>query len=437
MEVHTNRFQAGFLRPCIFALVACLTFCSDRAHALDLSEQLSLSGYGNFHGMDHSGLPRFTNSPDGNDLFYQMREFSLFFDFDVAEGVIASLELEAGKNGTHFSSNYAYVQFDIPTFVDCWDEEQHGSLNVSVGRILVPFLSYNENKLNFKQTLMSPPFTAQNFAPVVPLPADFFGLDWSDTGVSGNYTKYVESIDSFFSLKFATIEGLSSDSNVLDANFRTLTSGPTVRIRDGLRQNEQDQLRDGNRNKATVLQASFALSDLPINAGFSWYRGSWNPAGDKDLNMYGLHFNWLAHNWTLKAEYGWGDVEQDAGSDPVTDAGLTGPGFNASTGNYGTQSWYVEGSYIVLRWGEGSDRYLRMIYRYDMVDTNDALTGFNPFDRNRHTIGTEIQIIPGARLRYEWQYHTLQDFSLAPAPFLAAGGEEHVKMHMASVIFYF
>ena len=434
----TSSTMVNGLSSLIMSVAMCLLAMPRDAAAIDLTEQLNLSGYGNFHAMDHSGLPQFTGQANGNDLFYQMREFALFFDFDVADGVIASMEMEAGRNASRFTPNYAYVQFDVPTFFDCWEEEKHGSLNVRVGRMLVPFLSYNENKPNFKQNLMSPPFTAQNFAPVVPLPADFFGLGWADSGVIADYTKEIEPLKGFFNFKFGAIDGLSSDSNVFDSNFNTLISGPTVRVRDGLRQNEQDILRDQNDDVATILKTTFSLADLPIDIGFSWYRGAWNPAGDKSLDLYGVHANWLARNWTLKAELGWGDVDQDALINPVANAGLGGPAaINNSTDDYGMMSWYVEGSYVVLRWGEDSERYMRMIYRYDAVDTNQDLAAFNPFDRNRHTIGTELQIVPGARLRYEWQYHTLNDFGIAPAPFVAAGGEEHVKMHMASVIFYF
>ena len=196
-------------------------------------------------------------------------------------------------------------------------------------------------------------------------------------------------------------------------------------------------LQDQNRNAATVIKTTFALSELPIDVGFSWYRGAWNPSGNKSLDLYGVHFNWLAHNWTLKSEVGWGDVDQDAGINPVAAAGLAGPAaINTSTDDYKLWSWYVEGTYTLLRWGENSDRYLRAVFRYDAVDTNNEAV-FNPFDRDRYTIGSELQFVPGARIRYEWQYHTFKDFAAAPGPFLAAGGEEHVQMHMASVIFYF
>jgi len=48
-----------------------------------------ISGYGNMHFMDHSGLPRFTDS-DPNDSFLGLREFSLFMDFPINDTLIAS-----------------------------------------------------------------------------------------------------------------------------------------------------------------------------------------------------------------------------------------------------------------------------------------------------------------------------------------------------------
>jgi len=130
------------------------------------------------------------------------------------------------------------------------------------------------------------------------------------------------------------------------------------------------------------------------------------------------------------------DVEQTPGINPVV--GVTGPNptSNQTTGDYKMNALYVEGSVIPLRYGPNGDRYLRVIYRYDDVDTNDKAS-FTPFDRSRHTYGAEWQFAKNTRLRYEYQDHTLDDFDRAPAPFIAAGGERNVTMHMASIIFWF
>ena len=331
--------QRFFVVFAAFLALVCTT--NRKVRAIDIQEQLNISGYGNWHAMDHSGVQKLVGRDNINDLFYQLREFSLFFDFDVTEGVIASLELEAGRNGSRVTPNYGYVEFDVPTFYECWDEEKYGTFNVRVGRILVPFLWYNENKPNYRQILMSPPFTAQNFAPVIPLPDDFFGLGWTDSGVMADWTKEVKELDGFFNLKIAVIDGLGSDSNVLDSNFVQLEGGPQpfVRPRDGLRENEQDIIRDRNDNVSTVLKATFARTDVPVDVGFSWYRGKWNPNGDKNLQMWGLHANWLARNWTLKGEFAWAYVEQDAGilldplsNPPPVPAPPNPAGLNTSTG---------------------------------------------------------------------------------------------------------
>ena len=97
-------------------------------------------------------------------------------------------------------------------------------------------------------------------------------------------------------------------------------------------------------------------------------------------------------------------------------------------------SWYVEGSRVA--WRGSDDRYVRLVARYDDVDTNDEI-GFTPFDRARVTIGAEWELAFGCRLRYEWQRSTIDDFARAPGPYRNAGGKEHIQMHMASVIFAF
>ncbi len=148
--------------------------------------------------------------------------------------------------------------------------------------------------------------------------------------------------------------------------------------------------------------------------------------------MWGAHARWLARNWTLKGEWVLADVEQDAGINPIGAPAI----INDSTGDYNMVAWYVEGSVIPVRWGPREDRFLRLVFRYDDVVTNDKIS-FTPFDKKRITPGVELQFAHNTRLRYEWQYHTLEDFEKAPTPFKAAGGEEHITMHMWSVIFWF
>ena len=151
--------------------------------------------------------------------------------------------------------------------------------------------------------------------------------------------------------------------------------------------------------------------------------------------MLGAHLNVLQPNWTLKSEYVIAQVEQTAGSNPVADAGLMGPApLNTSTGDYDMHAWYVEASVFPVR-GTNA-RYLRLVGRYDDVDTNDQI-GFTPFDRSRVTVGTEIQFASNTRFRFEYQRSVIDDFQNAPPPYIGAGGEESIKMAMASVIFSF
>ncbi len=389
--------------------------------------ELRISGYGNVHYMDHDGVPSFVGQPDLDNGFFQLREFTLYFDIALSDWIVASMELEAGDNGTRYTANYAYV-----------DIQPISNLSFRVGKILVPFLSYNENKANFRQHLMSQPFTAWNLAPVNGIAIDFGGFGWSDAGAMLDWSDELGGWG-LFDLKFAVINGLGSNSEVLDDNTVQLDAGmmtPVVRPRDGLIQNETiNRLRDNNDDKATVVKATLGATGFPVEVGFSWYRGKWNPAGTKGLRMLGGHVNVLQRNWTLKSEFVTAHVEQDAGIDPVADAGLIGPaGINTSTGDYNMRAWYVEGSVIPVRWD--ADRFLRLVGRYDNVDTNDEI-GFTPFHRWRTTLGVEWQFTANVRLRYEWQRAVLEDFANAPPPYGNAGGEEIIQMHMASVIFFF
>ncbi len=424
-----------YLRPIIAPLILSIVFLgAGTVGAQGLGEKIHLSGYGNFHSMDHSGLPRLVGRDNPNDAFFQMREFSLFFDFDLTEGIIASLELQAVSNATKFIPAYAYVDIDIPTFVPFWKEDLLGGLGVRIGRLLVPFLSYNENKASFKQNLMSPPFTAQHLVPVLPNPPDFNQIGWTDTGLTVNWFRDVGNLG-LLDLKISLIGGLGSDSDVLDDNSVRLAAGastPRIRPRDGLRANGEFAVRNNNHGLATVVKLNFVPSAFPIDLGASWYRGTWDPASTQTLHMYGVHANWLARNWTLKGEWAQADVEQTAGTN------VTGgsPAINTSTGDYSLYAWYVEGSYIPFRWGPSDNRYLRLVVRYDDVETNNKVD-FSPFSKYRITPGMELQFSSFTRFRYEFQYQTLKDFRNAPAAFKAAGGKRHITMHMLSMIFWF
>ena len=134
--------------------------------------RINLSGSFNFHYMNHDGVPVFADK-DINDPLFQIREASVFADIVVTENILFSTELEMSydfsnrqtSNRDHrFKArlNDFYVDFDVGSMMDF----ESGSLNVRFGRILVPFVQYNENKPNFKQSLMSQPFTSWQIAPV-------------------------------------------------------------------------------------------------------------------------------------------------------------------------------------------------------------------------------------------------------------------------------
>ncbi len=401
------------------------------ASSANAQERLQVRGYGNTHFMDHSGAPDLVDDPTSmvpnvlDDGFFQMREFSLFFDFFITDEIIASTEIEAADNGNEYTANYAYVDIQASEHV-----------NVRAGKILVPFLSYNENKPNFKQNLMSQPFTAFGVAPVIGTPFVNHGFGWSDAGAVVNLCCLGADIG-FLDLKLAVINGLGSDSQVLDDNVVYLDDGTgtpkPVRPRDGLIQNEETtELKDNNNNKAIVGKLTFKAATIPLDMGISWYQGKWDRASTQDLKMAGAHLNWLGETWTLKGEYVKAHVEQSAGFDPVGFAGTAG--LNTTTGSYDMQAWYVEGSVVTVRY-EG-EKYLRLILRYDDLDTNDK-AGFNPWDRSRITAGTEWQFASNTRVRYEWQRHQIDDFEKAPGPYKNSGGEETIKMHMVSLIFSF
>lgn len=419
---------------------------------------INLSGYINAHYMKHDGLPRFRGK-DLNDPIIQIREASIFADVLLGDYVVFSTELEmsydfsdedtTGRDESFKASlNYYYFDFDVAAMLE-WEADEQGGLNIRFGRILVPFLQTNENKPNFKQSLMSQPFTAWQFAPVNNVASSFDQFGWTDMGLMINWFREMDS--GTISVKASAINGLGVDGEVLDTTQVQLDSPmmmngmpmmmmgnlvyPTVRIRDGLfnARSEWDDMDDVNGSLAYTLKVSYSPFSIPLNVGVSWYRGAWNSDATKGLKMWGLHASYSGARWGIKAEHGGASVEQNAGTNTI----MMGPApINTSTGDYNMSASFVETSVDVMQYGPGDARYVKLIHRYDTVNTNDEAM-FTPFDRTRHTFGVEWEFTHNIRLRFEHQRHTLENFDASPMPFRNAGGEENVTMNMLSIIAYF
>lgn len=418
--------------------------------ANSIDDRLHLSGYLNFHVMQHDGAPVLVGKNINNPLI-QLREASLFVDFEVSEAVLLSTEFEfsydfsdkmdSGQvDAANLTTNYAYLDIDLGSRIKGFDDSEQ-TMNIRIGKILVPFLSYNEHKPNFEQELMSPPFTAMNVVPSITNPLTFGGYGWTDWGVTLNWN-VVAPTGGIFDIKATAITGIGASGDVLDGNTVVLNAGPagmpgarpTVRPRDGLAQNKDDALSDNNSDVATSLKLSYRLADLPVDYGFSLYRGAWDDEGLHELVMYGFHLNYIHSNWSLKSEWVRGGVQQDAGINPVV---APGPAMlNTSTGNYHMSSWYVLGAWIPLRYGQNDRKFVRVIGRYDELQTNDEVF-FTPFDRTRWTAGFEWEFYENTRLRYEIQSSRLRDFNVAPAAYVASGGKKIVRMNMVSLIMSF
>ncbi len=415
--------RAGLVSAVALALVVML---GARARGAEIS----WGGYGNMHWMDMEGMPLFLDAvggsaePDLNSPFIQLREFSIFLEAPLSERLVASAEIEAGDNGGRFTLNYGYVEIMAAEWLE-W----------KAGKILVPFLAYNERKANQYQSLMSQPFTAWQLAPVSGRAMDTHGLGWSDIGFQVDMKSRRDA--GVLDFKLAVINGLGSDDpNALDANYAYFEDGMPgeVRPRDGLAQNEfADRHTDNNGTSAAVAKLTYLNTGSLVRAefGLSFYYGNWDPNDLHSLTMYGAHFRLEGRKWELAGEAGLARVEQEA--DLFADGDTLSLMPNRTTGNYGMNAWYVEAAARVAEYGE--DHWVKLIARYDEVDTNDQV-GFTPFDRSRFTAGLEWQFDQNARLRYEFQQSTIHDYMIAMGT-VRDSVPENPSMHMLSVIFWF
>jgi hypothetical protein len=403
--------------------------------------------------MNHSGMPNLVTDDSKlenlNQGFWQLREASFFIDVTLTDAVTLSSEVAFADDFKHIDANYLYADIAMHELLPSWDEDEFGQLTIRGGKFLVPFLSYNENKPNFKQYLMSQPFTAWNMAPVIGTPIRPHSFGWSDIGMMVNWARPVSDLG-LMDFKVAMITGIQSSTDVLDDNTVVIDSPvmmggggmgmmtpmfPTVRPRDGLIQNEAGSWSGtDNGHMATAGKLAFRTLKFPLDVGISFYYGKWDPAAKKSLGMYGFHANWISENWTLRGEWVRAKVDQEGGFNPVTAMGPAA--INTTTGDYNMDAWYVEGSVIPLRFGANNDRFVRLIARYGGVDTNDKAV-FTPFRRKRVTLGAELELFTNARLRFEWQRHRISDFKMAPDPYKSAGGKRHIQMMMFSAIYSF
>ncbi|PCI46087.1 MAG: hypothetical protein COB51_07930 [Moraxellaceae bacterium] len=495
-----------FIARCFCFLIVCTSFNLQAMNPISALGKLSdslrettdgrvnLSGYINAHYMKHDGMPEFLER-DPNEALIQVREASIFADLLVTDNLLFSTELETSydlsdKNASGRDKrlkgalNYYYFDFDIAAMRD-WELDGLGNLNVRFGRILVPFLQYNENKPNFKQTLMSQPFTAWQVVPSNNAAIDFEQYGWTDFGLMLNWSR--EFNQGILNLKVAVINGLGVEGAVLDTNEVTLSSTmmmamsmgsdmdssmgssmdmdpdmsssmdssmdmdsdmsssmdtsmdtmmavhPTVRVRDGLHnaRSDWDDNSDINSDLAYSAKLTFTPYALPLNIGVSLYSGAWDEDADQNLTMTGIHVDLTQPRWHVKGEIVRAEVEQTAGLNPVVAMGPSG--VNISTGDYSMSASYLEGAYSVKKYGDNNSQYVKLVLRYDRVNTNDEAS-FTPFHRSRQTFGVEWQFVKDVRLRAEHQRHTLEDFENAPGPFVAAGGEEEITMDMLSII---
>ncbi len=175
-------------------------FISDYFQTLSEKTQgrINLSGYVNAHYMKHDGLV-VLNEHDFNKSIIEIREASIYLDSIISNGLLFSSELELSYDLSgqavlgdekRFDSNitYYYADIDLNVLADLGSDNL-GQFNFRVGRILVPFLKYNENKPNFKQNLMSQSFTAWQLSPVNNTPNHPHDIGWTDFVLLFNWKK--------------------------------------------------------------------------------------------------------------------------------------------------------------------------------------------------------------------------------------------------------
>lgn len=191
---------------------------------------------------------------------------------------------DVGVNVRTIQAQYAYVD---------WTPDE---AELQAGKITLPFGYYNQNRF---YPFQRPSITGPLFiSAIVGLPQADIGADAQKTLPFGAWTLKAD---------VYSVNGYGPAPGSTDT-FRSATLPGALTIAQNIGStNPNHKLAFGGR-----LDLSHAA--LPdSSAGVSYYRGEWNPAGNRVFQMGGAHLHASWKGWTFLAEYLRLDVKGDQG----------------------------------------------------------------------------------------------------------------------------
>jgi hypothetical protein len=316
--------------------------------ALSARGQLQVNGYLSF---EYEKGERQSEFPDGT--FDKVRA-GLFFTGKTAKIFDYDLEVRF-KTETQVEIEEAWVGiYPSPAF------------HLKLGFYLVPFGRYNTSSRPYQTRFIK-----------TPLPqAYLYPASWRDIGIQAEgKSKY---------LRYAAYLGNG--------------------LREGADLQAGQQVKDNNKNKAVGGRIGILLSPS-FEVGFSYYRGKYDSASERDLSLQGADVSWETDSFLLLYEYSKADFDNP-------------PGYSRGK---------AEGHYVLLslRWEDfslwGSYQtldYTDPFHGPGFVEGVDAGSGIS-FDVSRWAVGLVYFAAANVLIKVEYDFNNEGKINLANDVFFA------------------
>jgi hypothetical protein len=240
------------------------------------------------------------------------------------------------------------------------------SFQLKLGFYLVPFGRYNTANRPYQNPFIQTPL----------LQADLYPESWRDIGAQA------EGRWGFFGYSVYLGNGLGEG--------RDLKNG--------------QQFRDNNGNKAAGGRITLRLGE-GFEVGGSYYRGKYDDAGERELNLYGADAIWSSRGFLLLYEYGKADIDNPAGFGGGTVEGHFG------LATLDIRDFTAFASYQTL---EYDDPY----HGWDPLDPLPFTVGIAK-DIRRWALGLLYSLAPDFRITVEYDFNREKPVELNNDVFLA------------------
>ncbi len=333
-------------------------------------DQLTLSGYGNWHYGESDGTAAFAGAtPDGA---YDNIELILSLSAQISPTVSAYAQVSWGQEESFGDELEEEVDFEIAAVR--WEIHEYAKLHF--GRSRIPFGLYTE----LWDAGIARPFV--DLPQSVYGPSSILGESYDGIGVSGT----VGLGDRGW--------GLSYDAYLGEMSFDLLEPGESVLelLEGNQAPKDQEEVIGLREIEVTDLLGVKLLFETPVSGlhfGFSAYRGDIENGTDRDArqqNAYGFQVEYLAARWTIRAEAA------------LSEADETRRGEYLEVAYQLDDHWSVAGRYVHLKTEEEREDIDRLGNLVSLLEHDEISIGINYLVNEQFLLKASYHFIDGNHL---------------------------------------